>query len=257
MRANRKLWATAAICLSVVAGVTGCGKGDDKAADPFAGLSADDIAKKAVETTKAATSVHMQGSGKEDGKETTVDVTVDGKGSCKGSMSTAGEGKAEMVGTGGDLYIKGDDAFWTTSTGGEDASAEGPDFGQLLQGRWMKSPAEAGESKDSDNFCDLKAIFADMEKETKTSGLTRGEDADVDGAQAVVLTGKGDKDGESTTLYVARDSAKPYILRVVTTGGDDPGTVTLKDYDKPVTVEAPPADQVMDMEQLMKEALKG
>ena len=69
--------------------------------------------------------------------------------------------------------------------------------------------------------------------------------------------GKGDKDGESTTLYVARDSAKPYILRVVTTGGDDPGTVTLKDYDKPVTVEAPPADQVMDMEQLMKEALKG
>ncbi|GGY32578.1 LolA-like protein [Streptomyces omiyaensis] len=254
MRANRKLWATATVCLAVVMGVTGCGKGDDKPADPFAGLSADAIAKKALETTKGATSVHMTGSGTEDGKETSVDVTVDGKGSCKGSMATTGEGKAEMVGTGGDLYIKGDDAFWTESTGG-DASAEGPDFGKLLQGRWMKSPAEAAGSEDSDNFCDLKTIFADMEKETKTTGLTRGDDADVDGTAAVVLTGK--EGAESTTLYVARDSAKPYVLRVVTTGGDEPGTVTLKDYDKPVTVEAPPADQVMDMEQLMKEALKG
>ncbi|GHF85952.1 hypothetical protein ACFFSH_04035 [Streptomyces filamentosus] len=256
MRANRKLWAAATICLTATLALTGCGKGDDKPADPFAGLSADDIAKKSLDTTKAATSVHMKGAGKEDGKETTVDVTVDSKGSCQGTMSTTGEGKAEMVGTGGDLYIKGDDAFWTSSTGGEDAASEGPDFGKLLQGRWMKSPAEAAGADDSDTFCDLKVIFADMEKETKTTGLTRGADADVDGTPAVVLTGKDAKKGD-TTLYVARDSAKPYVLRVVTTGGDDPGTVTLSDYDKPVTVTAPPADQVMDMEQLMKEALKG
>ncbi|WP_282694207.1 hypothetical protein [Streptomyces sp. CC208A] len=260
MRANRKLWAAAAICLTVVAGATGCGTGDDKPADPFAGLSADDIAKKAVETTKAATSVHLQGTGEEDGKETTIDVTVDDKGSCKGSMSTAGEGKAEMVGVDGAVYLKGDDAFWSSSTGGEDADAEGeegPDFGELLQGRWMKTPADAAGSDDSDNLCNLKSLFADMEKETQTTGLTRGDDADVDGAQAVVLTGKDDKKGESTTLYVAKDSAKPYILRVVTTGGDEPGTVTLNEYDKPVTVTAPPSDQVADMEQIMKDALQG
>ncbi|MFI8253504.1 hypothetical protein [Streptomyces filamentosus] len=254
MRANRKLWAVATICLTATLALTGCGKGDDKPADPFAGLSADDIAKKSLDSSKAASSVHLKRTGKEEGKETTVDARMDSKGSCQGTVTTAGEGKAEMLSSDGNFYMKGDDAFWKDSTGGEEADSEGgPDFGKLLQGRWMKTPAEeAG----SEGFCELKKLFAEMEKETKTTGLTRGADADVDGTPAVVLSGKDAKKGDAT-LYVARDSAKPYILRVEVTGGKAPGTATFSDYDKPVTVTAPPADQVMDMEQLMKEALKG
>ncbi|MEU9854850.1 hypothetical protein [Streptomyces sp. NPDC047974] len=253
MRANRKLWATAAICLTVVAGVTGCGKGDDKAADPFAGLSADDIAKKAVETTKAATSVHMKGEGKDDGKDMTLDFSVDDKGTCQGTMSMGGGGKAEVMRTGGFSYMKGDDAFYK-GTAGEDGSSaeEAGAIATLLNGRWMKLPADDADSNDMGEFCDLKAIFADMDKETETTGLTREADADVDGTATVVLKSKADKKGETTTLYVAKDSAKPYILRSVTAGGDEPGTVTLSDYDKPLNVTAPPADQVMDMEALMK-----
>ncbi|MFC8761028.1 hypothetical protein ACFUAG_09975 [Streptomyces sp. NPDC057193] len=53
---------------------------------------------------------------------------------------------------------------------------------------------------------------------------------------------------------MAKDSAKPYVLRVVETGGKEPGTLTLSDFDKPVTAAAPPADQVVDMEQLTKGA---
>ncbi|MFF0485023.1 hypothetical protein [Streptomyces sp. NPDC004435] len=253
MRANRKLWAATTICLTAVIGLTGCGKGDDKAADPFAGVSADDIAKKAVEATKAATSVHMKGEGKNDGKDMTLDFSVDDKGSCQGTMSAGAEGKAEVMRTGGFTYMKADDAFYKSTGGEEGASAEeGAAIAALLNGRWMKMPADDADSNDLGEFCDLKAIFADMDKETETTGLTREADADVDGTAAVVLKSKADKKGETTTLYVAKDSAKPYILRSVTAGGEEPGSVTLSDYNKPLTVTAPPADQVMDLEALMK-----
>ncbi|MFJ8657671.1 hypothetical protein [Streptomyces sp. NPDC093795] len=253
MRANRKLWAAATVCVAVVAGVTGCSTGDDKPADPFAGLTADAIADKAVETTKAATAFRMKSAGTTDGEEMTIDFSVDAKGSCKGTMQAAKGGKAEVVGTGGVSYMKGDDAFWR-STGGEDGASaeESGAMSALLKGRWLKMPAGSGED-DPAAFCDLKTIVKDMDEETPRKGMTRGADADVDGKPAVVLTKKGEK-GETTTMYVAKDSAKPYVLRVVETGGKEPGTVTLSDYDKPVTATPPPADQVVDMEQLMKGA---
>ncbi|MFI8367280.1 hypothetical protein [Streptomyces sp. NPDC085466] len=250
MRANRKLWAATTICLTAVVGLTGCGKGDDKAADPFAGLSADAIADKAVEATKNVTALHMNGSGTNDGEEMTLDFAVDDKGNCKGSMEAPKGGKAEVIGTGGTSYMKGDDAFWKSSGGEEGSSAEEAGaISTLLNGRWMKMPAgEDGPAA----FCDLKSITKDMDEETPRKGMTREADADVDGTAAVVLKGKPEKNGETSTFYVAKDSAKPYILRVVTTGGEEPGTVTLSDFDKPVEVTAPPADQVVDMEQLMK-----
>ncbi|MFE6229330.1 hypothetical protein [Streptomyces sp. NPDC057854] len=250
MRANRKLWATAAISLAVVAGVSGCGKGDDKPADPFAGLSADAIADKAVEATKSASALRLSGNGTDEGAEMKVDFAVDNKGNCKGSMETGKGGKADIVGTGGTSYMKGDDAFWKSSSGEEGSSdAEAGAISTLLKGRWMKMPAgEEGPGA----FCDLKSLTKDMDEDTPRKGMTREADADVDGTPAAVLKGKPDSKGETATLYVAKDSAKPYILRVVTTGGEEPGTVTLSDFDKPVSVTAPPADQVVDMEQLMK-----
>ncbi|MFD3332487.1 hypothetical protein ACFWV1_07525 [Streptomyces sp. NPDC058700] len=253
MRANRKLWAAATVCVAVIAGATGCSKGDDKAADPFAGLTADAIADKAVATTKTATAFRMNGTGKTDGEEMTVDFSVNDKGNCKGSMQAPKGGKAEVIGTGGVSYMKGDDAFWRSTGGEEGASAdESGAMSALLKGRWLKMPAGTGED-DPAAFCDLKTIVKDMDEETPRKGLTRGADADVDGKPAVTLTKKGTK-GETTTFYVAKDSAKPYVLRVVETGGKEPGTVTLSDFDKPVTATAPPADQVVDMEQLMKGA---
>ncbi|CAM5434477.1 hypothetical protein [Streptomyces narbonensis] len=247
MKANRKLWVAATVCAAVVAGVTGCSQGDDKAADPFAGLTADAIADKAVATTKAATAFHMNGKGKTDGEEMTVDLSVDSKGSCQGTMEAAKGGKAEMIGTGGFSYMKGDEAFWSSTAGGEgDSSEEDGAMTALLKGRWMKMPAG---DEGPDAFCDLKTIVKDMDEDTPRKGLTRGEDADVDGTPAAVLTKKGTK-GETTTFYVAKDSAKPFVLRVVEAGGKEPGTVTFSDYDKPITVTAPPANQVVDMAEL-------
>ncbi|MGW1926535.1 penicillin acylase family protein, partial [Streptomyces massasporeus] len=119
MRANKRFWVAATVCAAVVAGATGCSQGEDKAADPFAGLTADAIAEKGVETTKTATALHMSGSGKTEGEDMKTDFTLDSKGSCKGTMtaSTGKGGKAEILRTGGFTYMKGDESFWR-STGG-------------------------------------------------------------------------------------------------------------------------------------------
>ncbi|MDO0939158.1 hypothetical protein QQY66_48450 [Streptomyces sp. DG2A-72] len=47
---------------------------------------------------------------------------------------------------------------------------------------------------------------------------------------AITLT--KEEDGATTNTYVATED-EPYILRVVTKGGDEPGDLTLADYDKP------------------------
>ncbi|MER5966147.1 hypothetical protein [Streptomyces sp. NPDC002057] len=251
MRANKSFWVAATVCAAVVAGATGCSQGDDKAADPFAGLTADAIAEKGVQTTKAATALRMSGTGKTEGKEMTTDFTLDAKGSCKGTMAASAgkDGKAEILRTGGFTYMKGDDAFWRSTGGEEGASAdEAGAMATLLKGRWMKMPSQ-GDDNDLGSLCDLKTMIKEMDDEKKSdrTGLTRGEDADVDGTPAVALTKK--KGAETTTFYVAKEG-KPYLLRVVATGGKEPGTVTFSEFDKALTVAAPPADQVVDMAQL-------
>lgn len=247
MRANRNLWAAATVCVAVIAGVTGCSQGDDKAADPFAGLTADAIAEKGFEATKGATALHMTGTVKTDGQEMKVDSALDDKGACKGTMGVGAEGKAEILRTGGTTYMKGDDAFWR-STGDEGASAdEAGAMAALLKGRWMKMPSE-GDDNELGFLCDLKTMVKDLDEDkTERTGMTRGADADVNGTPAVTLTKK--KGAETSTIYVAKEG-KPYVLRLVKTGGEEPGSLTFAEYDKPVTVTAPPADQVVDMAEL-------
>ncbi|XUL99759.1 hypothetical protein ACQ86F_22235 [Streptomyces venezuelae ATCC 10712] len=38
----------------------------------------------------------------------------------------------------------------------------------------------------------------------------------------------------------------PYVLRIVTQGGDEPGTLTFSKYGKPVAAKAPAAKDVVD-----------
>ncbi|MFI8960960.1 hypothetical protein ACIGO8_02510 [Streptomyces sp. NPDC053493] len=265
MAANRKLWIAALVCAAATTvGVTGCGKGDDTGAkgggttspsaaptkeapkDPFAGMDADAIADKATEATKKATSLHMIGGGKNDGADMKVDFAVDERGACTGKMTQQGA-TAEMLKAEGQLYMKGNEKFWRTTAGGKGGSAEETNaMVELLKGRWMKV---SGKDKDMGEVCDLDSLRKDMEKDkSDTKGATRGPDSEVNGQPAAVLTNKK-SGGESVTMYVAKEG-EPYILRVVETGGDEPGTVTLTDYNKPVNATKPPADQVIDLEKL-------
>ncbi|MET7619472.1 hypothetical protein [Streptomyces sp. NPDC005408] len=263
MAAKRKCLVMAVVCATTIAGLAACstggglkaesgaekiGKKDAVAAattkasdDPFGGLSADQIADKAVAATKSAHSIRMVGKVTGDGELLTVDFAVDDKDSCTGKIGMKG-GNAELLQVDKVMYIKGDDAFWKASLGGQ---ADG--VTELLKGRWMKVPQ--GSSTSMEGVCDLKAMIADMDKDrSERQGMTRGPDAAVGGKPVATLV-KKKPSGETLTLYVAKQG-EPYLLKVVKKGGVEPGALTLSDYNKPVKAVAPPPDEVVDVDNL-------
>lgn len=235
MAANRKLLAAAVACAAAIVGLTGCLGGDEEK-DPFEGMSADKIAKKASDASKGAGSFKVTGEGKQDGKPLHVDFSVAKSGDCKGKMDGGAQGTAELLVSGDSQYMKGDEAFWKDAMGGSGSGAQA----SRLEGKWVKSPNAEGKG-----VCAADAMF--QSKDLKK--LKREKDSEVDGKKAAVLTKS--KSGKKSTFYVAMEG-KPYFLKVETTGKEDPGTMYFTDYGKPVVVKAPAPGDVMDMEELMK-----
>ncbi|WP_455351310.1 hypothetical protein [Streptomyces sp. SYSU K217416] len=264
MTGYQKLWVAAMACAATIASVTGCSKGEDSKAkgdtkespaaattqppvDPFEGLSADEIAQKAVDTTKSATSLRIAGNGKSDGDMMEVDLAVDKEGACVGKMVVKG-GTAEILQVDNVKYMKGNEAFWRASFGSERSAGQTDGVIELVKGRWFKMPNDkSGDSLEA--LCDLKAMITDMDEDkSERKGMTRAADADVNGQPAATLV-KEKSGGKMLTLYVAKEG-KPYILKSVEVGGDEPGTMHFSDYNKPVAATPPPADQVIDPKKL-------
>ncbi|WP_426567377.1 hypothetical protein [Streptomyces canus] len=269
MMTNRKILVSAAACAALTAALVGCSKdggGKDagskgksdrtvtespKAPEPFAGLTGQQIADKAVEATKAASSLKVAGSGKDDGKQMSIEFALSKQGNCSGEMGYVGSGRAEFLVLDKVMYMKGDEAFYKGMGKEEGTSAEETAaMTEILKGRWMKIPADEDAAKDMGGACDLDGLIEEME-DGSTANVTKGQFTDINGQKAITLT---EKDGAEThTIYVAAEG-KPYFLKIVTTGGDEPGTVTFSDYDKPVAATPPPADQVVDLEKMMGDA---
>lgn len=268
MAATRKSLTTAIVCVSAIAALAGCsqdggikaksaaGQGQVPATttsgatgDPLEGLSAEQVAEKAVETTRAASSLRMKGEIEPEGERVSVDLTMDAKNNCTGRLGVK-NGSADLRRLGEVLYIKGDETFWRASLSSRATAV--PDGGntdtviELMKNRWIKMSTSA--VADVRGVCDLDEMLAGLDEEkVKRARLTRGEDTEIDGVPVAVLVKK--KGRETTTAYVAREG-KPYLLKVVRSDSGEPGTVTFSDYDKPVKVTAPPADEVVDLENL-------
>ncbi|MFD7231749.1 hypothetical protein [Streptomyces sp. NPDC059881] len=257
---NRKILVTAVLCATAAVGLTACGGEKDKGGadkpassapspkapvDPFAGLTADQIADKSLDITKAADSVKVKGLDSSDKDPMEFDLAISEKGDCGGTMGSKGA-KAEMRKVGGPMYMKGDDKFWEQSLKEDGSSAEEiAAVKELFKGRWIKIPAEEVDKEEMGALCDFDALLepADSAK----TGLTKGADADVDGKKAVVLT---KKDGaETITFYVAKEG-EPYLLKFTSEGGKEPKSAAFSDFNAPITVTVPPADQVVDPSKL-------
>lgn len=217
--------------------------------DPFADLTPDQIADRAVETTQAATSLRMTGRVMSEGQALDIDMTLDDKKNCTGRMKIDG-GTGELRQADRITYLKGDEKFWRVSMTSQGVPPPQIDATiELVKGRWLKiTPGQAG-SSDLSGVCDLDALLSDLgdEKEER-EGLTRGPDAEVDGTPVATLV-KKKPEGETATVSVAQEG-KPYILKMVKTGRDEPGSVELSDFDKPVQVVVPPADETVDLTKL-------
>lgn len=255
-------------------------------ADPFAGLSAAQIQRKAVSATKGAASLRLTAEGTDDGRRLKVDFSLDRQGTCSGGLRRD-DTEAEFAVVDRVTYVKGDDEFWRSigSAAGEgedgtgetdapesdapesdspqsdapDPDAESPDSGQadqlveLLHGKWLKIPEGGGATaRTLGGACDLDAMLDDLDS-ADAKGLTRGDAAEVDGRKAVTLVKREPENDGTRTTFVAAEGA-PYLLKAVSEGGQEPGTVLFSDFGVPVKATVPPAAEVVDLKDLRRSA---
>jgi hypothetical protein len=202
--------------------LAGCGgsKGNGEA-----DKSADQIIADAKAATHTATSVHVAGARTTGDTPLKVDlVLVAGKGG-KGTITVNGL-TFQLVRIGADAYFKGDATFWQ--------QFGGSGLAQLLNGRWLKAPANTGQLSSFTPLTDVGKFFdAVLGSHGK---LQKGDETTIDGQKAIAV-----KDtSQGGTLYVST-TGKAYPLAIDTRSGGD--RITFTAWDAAVSLK-PPAKAV-------------
>ena len=208
------------------AGPVACG-GDGES---LASLSGEEIFEKTKAAVSAARSVHAAGDTIR-GTTINLDLRISETGST-GTLAAEGA-TIELLFAGDAFFMKADKQSWTALTG--DAAA-----GEVLEGRYVKVPTTADEFANLREFVDWDVF---IEEEVMQDGLTtKGETKTINGEEAIGLI-----DAQSLwTLWIPVEG-EPLPLQVVEPGGN---TIEFRDWGKPVTIETPPADQVIDLSTL-------
>lgn len=217
-----------------------------KPAGVLDGLSAEEIMNKGYEATRGADSMHVVATMPVDGKSMHMDMSLDKKGNCNGTVSQEGMGTMAIIRSTELVHVKADAGFWRASVAGANTPKKQVDaMVTLLADRWVKVSASDEQAKGLAEMCDMKNLTSDFDK---ASPLTRkGETTTVDGKQVVAVTGPV-KEGTETD-WVATEGT-PYILKA-TIAGDEPGELHLSAYNVPVDTASPTGD-VLDLAKLKK-----
>lgn len=252
MRPLRFLTATLA-CTALTALATGCGShtaasatvGGTPAAPSTAptsqltGLTAQQISDKAENALKHASSLTITLESKGNGK-TSGTMRMDRVGHCDNRLSMGAQGSFHMTKSDGQVLMQPDQAMITAM--GVPAAAR-----KRLAGKWLDLTSSA-DMKDLAKFCDLNAFLKEVATDDNETDIAKSGTATMGGVPTVVLKGR-DTDGSLMYLYVAA-TGTPYPLKIARPTGKDAGTVLFSRYDDPVTVQAPPKDQIIGVSQL-------
>jgi hypothetical protein len=217
--------------LALAALIAGCGS--SSSGNGVAAKSPPQILDAAKAAAAKATSVHIAGTISSSGKPVSLDMELlAGKGG-KGKISQEGF-TIRLIQVHGAVYINGSAAFYN-HVGGAAAA-------QLLQGKWLKAPANSGELASLAELTDLsKLIGTALSDHGK---LSKGSSTTIEGQKAIGL----DDTTKGGTLYVATTGA-PFPLEITKTGKES-GKVVLDRWNKAVTLSAPPG--AIDISALQK-----
>jgi hypothetical protein len=224
----------AAAGISALAVLTACGGND------FADESADTIVKAAKDDMGGLKAVKVAGELTSDGQAISIDLQVDSDGDCTGSLGI-GDGTAELLGVGGDTWMKPDEAFWRSFAGDSADQVIG-----IVGDKWVVVP----EGEDSiTQFCDVDDLLDQMLKddEDDSTYTKKGTDT-VDGDDVVKVDNEDPKDGTSTGYVLVDDPH--YLVKIEKTSGDDTGNVTFSAFDEEFEVTAPAEDEQVDLSNL-------
>lgn len=280
MRAPRR-FRTTVLCLGLALGATAClGKGGPSAAPApsassstpspsasstpsptptpsptetgLAALSAEEINQKANEALLKAGSLRIKGLLRDDGETLVVDLALDSKNACSGSIAAASMGRMELVSTGSQRWLKANRVFWESVIEGEDGKAAADE----LEGRYLTGFGDDPDMADAFSVCDLKQLTEETigggEEAGTSPFLHKGTAGSIRGVKTFSVT---ETIGPLRTEMHVADEGIPYPLRVeVTVGTDAPIRLDFTDYNVPLVVKAPPARQVLDLGELEKDA---
>jgi hypothetical protein len=205
--------------------IAGCG-GSSSSGNGIGAKSPTEILQVTKSASAAAKSVHIAGSIVSGGKPISLNMELVAGQGGKGTIAQEGF-SIDLIQVGGNVYIDGSDAFYKHVAGNTAA--------QLLDGKWLKAPADSGELASLAELTNLsKLIDSALASHGK---LSKGKEETVSGQKAISLkdTTKGG------TLFVA-STGSPYPVEILK-GGSEGGKVTFSNWNKPVTLKAP-ADSI-------------
>jgi hypothetical protein len=200
-------------------------------ANPLAGLTADQIARKAVADLAAASWVRIAGSVGQGGQAGFVDLTLGTKG-CKETFRSPGQGSFVMIAIGNTAWSKMDGKFWTQMAGMFPARVR-----RYLAGKYLQIPDVPGGMTDLCGRGQAASSFGGELKDLVTAKITT-----ISGQPALRLADKR----HSRSAYVTI-SARPEFLRLDVSGQEH---VDFTGYNQPVTLTPPPADETVTPAQL-------
>jgi hypothetical protein len=231
-------------CVVLSVGISGCSSGsgsggagsaEERAADAFGGLSAKEVALKATDEMLHLRSVHIAGKVTNEGETVAMDVSVDNEGNCAGTVTIRG-GTAEIIATGGDQYIRGDEAFWKSTAG-----AQASYVLRLLDGRWAKVPAAEGGS--FAEVCSIEKFLQGLDRDgIDATAMSRGQVEDVGGIEALEIL--SDEEDGTGHVWIATEGP-PYMLKLQIPGSEE--ALFFTEFDEPVAPEVPAKADVFDM----------
>lgn len=217
--------AFAAVLLAVL--LAGCGgsssasSSSSSSSNGLAGKSATQIFEATKAAASQAGSVHIVGSIVSSGKPIGLNMELlRGRGG-KGTISEEGF-SIDLIQTSSTVYINGSQAFYRHVAGATAA--------QLLQGKWLKAPADSGELASLSSLTDFGKLIGSALAHSGT--LSKGATTTIEGQPAIALN-----DSKKGTLYVAT-TGKPYPLEIAKHGSES-GKVLFSGWDKPVALKAP------------------
>jgi hypothetical protein len=217
MRLRASLLAGLALFVPALAG---CGGSGSKSSG-IASKSPAEIVAAAKAAADEAASVHIAGTVSE-GSPLSLDIQLLSGTGGRGRITENGV-SFELIALGQTVYIKGTPAFYRRIGGAAAA--------QLLQGKWLKAPATAGEFSSISSLTDLRKLI-DTTLATHGS-LAKGATTTIGGQQAIAV-----KDlTKGGVLYVAT-AGKPYPLEIAKAGASG-GRITFDRWNQAVTISPP------------------
>ncbi|GEB59964.1 hypothetical protein [Streptomyces gardneri] len=222
------------LCTALTLSATACGR--------FVGdLTRPEILGKAIRATESADFVTVYSDGLSLAVPMKNRTSRDNRGNCTTTLSHGASDTVDVIKLDGDVYVRRDEARLRREESHRTPEELEALIGRL-KGRWTKYPAGGPDAPEGLGTCGRKIGFHWVENGWDDDSMEPTATT-VDGRKALKLAKPVGGDGETTTLYMAAEGP-PYFLKIVMTGGETPGTTTY-DYDRPVEVKAPPAEDVV------------